>query len=133
MPGSTLFLSSVSSLAPNTSTPLHAAGCRDLLPGSPLSPVSSDRSYKSALGEDSDESTLAASPAASPTDVDRVSLGRGIAEAVLSDLLEAALNSSVQPLIGEAPSGSSRTRYPRQAKTCRRALYQNPGDPYARF
>ena len=134
MPGSTLFLSSVSSLAPNTSTPLHAAGCQDLMPGSPLSPVSSDAlSYKSALGEDADESTLAASPAASPTGVDRVSLGWGIAEAVMSDLLEEALNTSVHPLVGEAPSRSSRTKYPRKAKTCRRALYQNPEDPYSRF
>ena len=133
MPGSPLFLNSVSSLIPNTSTPLHTAGCRDLMPGSPLSPVSSDRSYKSALGENSDESTLAASPAAAPTDEDRVSLGRGIAEAVLADLLEAALNSSVQPLVGEAPSGSNRTWYPRQAKTSRRALYQHPENPYSRF
>ena len=141
MPGSPLFLNSVSSLTPgetrvsipNTSTPLHTAGCHDLMPGSPLSPVSSDRSYKSALGENSDESTLAASPAAAPTDEDRVSLGRGIAEAVLSDLLEAALNSSVQPLVGEAPSGSNRTWYPRQAKTSRRALYQHPENPYSRF
>ena len=118
---------------PDTSTPLHTAGCHDLMPGSPLSPVSSDRSYKSALGEISDESALAANPAAAPTNEDRVSLGKGIAEALLEDLLEAALNASIQPLIGEAPSGSYRTWYPRQAKTSRRPLYRHPENPYSRF
>ena len=113
------------------------------MPGSTLSSISSDaqsyksasdaQSYKSALGEDADESTLAASPAASSTIVDRASLGRSIVDAVLSDLLEAAMNTSTHPLVAEAPTRSSRPKFPRKAKTCRKALYQDPVNPYARF
>ena len=152
------YFGSDASLAPNTSTPLHAAGCQDRMPGSTLS-LSSDaqsyrsasdaqsyksasdaqsyksaldaQSYKSASGED--DAALVASPASS-TIVDRASLGRSIVDAVLSDLLEAAMNTSTHPLIAEAPTRRSCPKLPRKAKTsCRKALYQDPDNPYSRF
>ena len=165
--------------APNTSTPLHAACCKDKMPGSILSLISSDaqsyksvsdadaQSYKSALDADAqsyksasgeDEATLVASPVIlyhqhHGVIVDRASLGRSLVGSILSDLVEAVLdtitqplvaevmdtstqplNTSTQPLIAEAPTRRSRPSLPRKAKTkCRKALYQDPDNPYSRF